>query len=94
MGEFDNELGKWLLYVLIPSIIGFIVKLWTKLNGSIDSHNTKLHSLETKIAAIEANKITYEQSMSMLDKQEERIMNRLINIDNKLDRVIERFGNN
>lgn len=85
-----DSLFNFILNYLAPALLGagwWLHKLHTKRQDSLEA---AVGGIGSRVNNLEASKISYEQCMALIDKQETRIMDRLKSVDGKLDRLIER----
>lgn len=79
-------------YVL-PLCFGVCAYLYRELKTENKDMQNKLEVLKDKVSALDSNKISYEQCMALLDKQEQRIVDRLNSMESKIDKLFDRITN-
>lgn len=90
MGGIETAMlfvAKYIL-PLAAAIGGWLYRELKQENKEMKTH---LDNLKDRVSSLDSQKISYEQCMALLDKQEQRIVERLNSMDGKLDKLFDRI---
>lgn len=90
MGAFES-LMLFIAKYILPVVLAVVGWLYKDLKEENKQMGVKLDLVKERISTLDNQKISYEQCMVLLDKQEQRIVDRLNSMESKIDKLFDRI---